>query len=286
LQFNFFRPQNEENCSTGFASLLPVGFSFGGRPRNQYPNGRPEYVHCRIAGTASSSPALTRCAQSPSASRRHQSMSRIESLSSLLRCAAALDQRYSSGRATIPARTGFRSTYTMADHRWLGPSMQTNGTFCHKCPVRPACALKYCAYLPCTRRRQVLNESARSGTAIRCTWFVIKHHARIRTAVFARFCRRSWRYVRKFDSSKNVVRRSTPRCVTWQGTPGRRHRVRLGIRSAYRQTKPYEEKKLRSSVPPLLFPAAEASGLSREWQTRSQAGSARSDWDAPSPTCR
>ena len=91
----------------------------------------------------------------------------------------------------------------------------------------------------------------------------VRHSAprQFRTAVSARFAEEVGDMSGKFDSSKNVVRRSTPRCVTWQGTPGRGHRVRLGIRSAYRQTKPYEEKKLRSSVPPVLFPTPQAALL-------------------------
>ena len=98
-------------------------------------------------------------------------------------CDAALDQRQSGARRTIPVRTGLRST----------------------------------------------NESSRAGKPIRCTWLVIKHHPRSLTPASPKVCRKCRRYVWRPSSEEKVSRRSTPRCVMWQATPGSTHRFRRGM---------------------------------------------------------
>src|SRR6185437_11531226 len=75
----------------------------------------------------------------------------------------------------------------------------------------------------------MLSECSFAGTVTRCTWFVIRHQPSKRTSAWIRFSRMSRRQVLRSWSSENVIRRSTPRWVTWLAAPGSTQRARLGI---------------------------------------------------------
>ena len=100
------------------------------------PNGRSEYVHRfnRCSSTRGCGSAVRR--RHPSAPPRsvQKSASSIASHGASLRWLAELDQGYRSGRETMPARTGFHSTYRRAISRCRGDSTQLWKRACHRCP--------------------------------------------------------------------------------------------------------------------------------------------------------
>ena len=107
------------------------------------PKGLPVAVCSRSNAKSSASSAAPNSRRHPSLLTRaaQYSRSRIRASSAPVKCALALDQRYATASAAIPARTGFRSTYRIAASRWASSITVEKKRFCHKCPVvcRRAC---------------------------------------------------------------------------------------------------------------------------------------------------